>query len=162
MGARRKTSERRVKLPTLTPRDLPSAFVLKPHDPPALYLQAILNAGVQTVVCWRTDVEDGAARIFARSFFEEIAKDKSPKDAFNQAKLAVTSITRSGKVAGAGSDALDVSTWVKFAVPKYELRCPTTASPSTQMKPKPWAAGVPVFFAWRHDDDGTERFESDM
>ena len=24
---------------------------------------------------------------------------------------------------------------------------------------KPWAAGVPVFFAWRHDDDGTERFE---
>ena len=79
MGARRKTSERRVKLPTLTPRDLPSAFVLKPHDPPALYLQAILNAGVQTVVCWRTDVEDYAEqqKTGIKEVFAEVLKRKN-------------------------------------------------------------------------------------
>ena len=79
---------------------------------------------------------DEAARIFARSFFEEIAaKNNVPaKEAFEQAKLAVTSITRPGKIAG-----------VEGHVPKYELRCRTTTPPSTQVKPRPIAAGVPVF-----------------
>jgi hypothetical protein len=102
-----------------------------------VYVQAICNAGVQTVVCWSTEVADEAARIFARSFFEEIAaKNNVPaKEAFEQAKLAVTSMTRPGKIAG-----------VEGHVPKYELRCRrTTTSPSTQVKPRPIAAGVPVF-----------------
>ena len=82
---------------------------------------------------------DEAARIFARSFFEEITKNNVPaKEAFEQAKLAVTSITRLGKIAGVYGP-------VEGHVPKYELRCRTTTSPSTQVKPRPIAAGVPVF-----------------
>ena len=78
---------------------------------------------------------DEAARIFARSFFEEIAKNDVPAmEAFERAKLTVTSITRPGKIEG-----------VEGHVPKYELRGRGTTSPSTQVKPKPIAAGVPVF-----------------
>ena len=78
---------------------------------------------------------DEAARIFLRSFFEEIAKNDVPaKEAFEQAKLAVTSITRLGKIAG-----------VEGHVPKYEVRGRDTTSPPTQVRPKPIAAGVPVF-----------------
>ena len=80
-------------------------------------------------------MDDGAARIFSHSFFEAIAKDDNPsaKEAFEQAKLAVTSITRQGSTAG-----------LQGHVPKYELRRPFTDSPSTLVKPEPRAAGVPV------------------
>ena len=32
--------------------------------------RALLDAGVPTVVCWSTLVADGAARVFARTFFQ--------------------------------------------------------------------------------------------
>ena len=81
---------------------------------------------------------DRAARIFAQSFFEAIAKDNPAKEAFEQAKLAVTSITRPGQIANAQGD------YIAGHVPKWELRCPSIASPSKNVDPKPWAAGVPV------------------
>ena len=96
-------------------------------------VQAICQAGVQTVVCWSTRVADSAARIFARSFFEAIAKDNTAKVAFEQAKLAVTSITRPGSNGGIDSH-----------VPKWEFRRPYTASPFTKVTPEPLAAGVPI------------------
>lgn len=76
---------------------------------------------------------DEPARVFARSFFEAIAKDNTAKEAFEQAKLAVTSITRPGSIAG-----------IEGHVSKYELRGRYTVSPSTDVKPKPLAAGVPI------------------
>jgi hypothetical protein len=36
--------------------------------------EAVLRAGVPTVVCWRTSVDDDAARLFSRAFFKAVAQ----------------------------------------------------------------------------------------
>jgi hypothetical protein len=97
---------------------------------------AVRAAGVPVVVCWRTEAEDGAARILARAFFHAIGGsggDADARAAFESAKAAVRLATRSGRLAGG----------IVASVPKYELRAPS--EPSTQpVHPPPIAAGVPV------------------
>ena len=95
--------------------------------------KAIRDAGVPNVVCWRTQTEDGAARAFAKGFFEALENGDTVADAFEAATLAVKCVTRLGK--NAHLDAM---------VPKYELREPRTASAMPNVSPEPWAAGVPV------------------
>ena len=100
--------------------------------------EAVRAAGVPTVVCWRSEVEDGAARILARAFFQALGSSGSAdadavRAAFESAKAAVRLVTRSGRLAGG----------IVASVPKYELRAPGV--PSTQpVHPPPIAAGVPV------------------
>ena len=97
--------------------------------------QAVQAAGVKAVVCWETKVETKAAAIFSNAFFEALAKGFDYKMAFEQSKLAVTTVTIQGTLPdGMASE-----------VPKYELRdpdvqVPPSASPGSS--PVPWAAGI--------------------
>ena len=50
--------------------------------------QACFDAGVPTVVCWKTRVENRAARVFSTSFFEAVGKGYSYARAFEQAIVA--------------------------------------------------------------------------
>lgn len=95
--------------------------------------KAICDAGVPNVVCWRTQTEDGAARVFARAFFEALETGTTVADSYEAAKLAVMCVTHLGRQAH-----------LHAMVPKYELRAPGTASAMTMVSPEPWAAGVPV------------------
>ena len=51
--------------------------------------KAVCKAGVQTVVCWETIVDDTAARIFATSFFEAVAAGHAYRRAYKNAVLAM-------------------------------------------------------------------------
>ena len=95
--------------------------------------RAAHNAGVRRVVCWKTKVEDSAARIFTLAFFTALEDRRSIADAFDEAKVAAMCDTRPGTIAG-----------LTALVPKFELRCPGTASAMASVFPVPWAAGIPV------------------
>ena len=51
--------------------------------------QSITDAGVATVVCWRTRCQDGAARYFAEKFFRSLGDGDGYHEAFEQAVLAL-------------------------------------------------------------------------
>ena len=59
--------------------------------------QACFDAGVPSVLCWSTRVENQAARLFSQGFFEAVGKGYSYKRAFEQAKQAVAMFTRPGR-----------------------------------------------------------------
>ena len=95
--------------------------------------RAAHNAGVPTVVCWKTSVEDSAARIFTLAFFTALENGRSTADAFDDAKTAVMCVTWKGEIAG-----------LTTMVPKYELRGRGTPTAMTSVYPTPWPAGIPV------------------
>eukprot|EP00965_Chrysotila_dentata_P246453 6207173-Pleurochrysis_carterae.AAC.1 len=94
--------------------------------------RAVYEAGVPTVLCWASRVEDRAARLFAKAFFEMAAAAHDYRTCFEGAKAAVQLVTRPGESGG-----------VCGSVPRYELRVPGTAS-AWRCTPTPIAAGVPV------------------
>lgn len=51
--------------------------------------EAVLASGVRTVVCWRTEVNDIAARLFATSFFEAVVHGHGYRRAYRWAVNAV-------------------------------------------------------------------------
>ena len=92
-------------------------------------------AGVPTVVCWRTETCDPAARLFSTTLFETLAlpgaAPRTYREAFDEAVRAlriVKALTRN--------------------VLKYELCDPATFVSSGAY---PWPAGIPVLI----DKDGT-------
>jgi hypothetical protein len=95
--------------------------------------RAAHNAGVPSVVCWKTQAEDSAARIFTLALFTALENGRSTADAFDDAKTAVMCVTREGKIAG-----------LNTMVPKYELRGRGTPTAMTSVYPTPWPAGIPV------------------
>jgi len=94
--------------------------------------QAVRAAGVATVVCWRTQVEDHAARIFSKAFFEARRAGRGIAHAFEDAKAAVLTVTQPGQSDGLSTD-----------VPVYEIREQGTPTRSVTT-PAPVAAGIPV------------------
>jgi hypothetical protein len=98
--------------------------------------KAVHEAGIPNVVCWETNCEDRAARIFCSAFYTHL-QDKSPgetyHEAFEYAKTAVCT-----KTSMRSSD--------QWNTPMFELVDPAvrkiTASGAT-------AAGIPVFFRSR-------------
>ena len=97
--------------------------------------RAAHNAGVSSVVCWKTKVWDPAARIFTLAFFTALENGRSTADAFDDAKVAVMFETHPGQIAN-----------LQTMVPKFELRRPGTASAMTSVHPEPFAVGIPVLF----------------
>ena len=95
--------------------------------------RAAHNAGVPSVVCWKTQAEDSAARIFTLALFTALENGRSTADAFDDAKTAVMCVTRKGKIAG-----------LNTMIPKYELRGRGTPTAMTSVYPTPWPAGIPV------------------
>ena len=95
--------------------------------------RAAHDAGVPSVVCWETKVEDSAARIFTLAFFTALEDGRSTADAFAAAKTAVGFVTHPGQIAGLAT-----------LVPKYELRRPGTPTAMSSVSPAPMAAGIPV------------------
>ena len=80
------------------------------------------------MVCWHGRVCDGAARIFARAFFQAVAARQQQCEhgyefAFEEAKRAVLLATR--RRAGH-----------KVATPLYELRDPDMACPAPAPEPE--------------------------
>ena len=101
--------------------------------------------GIPTVVCWRSRVHDEAAKAFSKEFFRQIARSRTPCEAFQDAWNKVVSITRpaSGHVAGVGA-----------RVSKFEMIAP--GQPSTSpAQPRPIAAGIPLLLD-AHQDTGEE------
>ena len=96
---------------------------------------AIHQAGVPVVVCWRTELEDTAGRIFGHAFYDACAQGCTERDAFDRAAQALRLITRSGTINNGQLAA---------HVPKYELRGPAEPANATGFAPLPFAAGVPV------------------
>jgi len=93
-------------------------------------------AGIPCVICWRTPVEDCAARIFSTAFFQSFRRCSSYEQAFEDAKIDIESKTRPGRLAGGQSS----------DVQKFELRAPSSP-PRADLQgvwPTPTAAGVPV------------------
>jgi len=105
--------------------------------------RAVRAAGVPTVVCWRTQAYDDAARIFAKAFFQALEDGRSAADAFEDAKAAVMFVTRPAKMLHGLPDGIPAS------VPMYELRGPGTPTAMTNVRPKPIAAGVPLLLDHR-------------
>ena len=101
--------------------------------------QALHLAGVPTVICWRTEVEDGAARLFAHHFYVKF-KPGDPfikqREAFDGAALKLRCELREATNKSNPS--------MKAMVPKYELRVPGQQAVQTDFSPEPIAAGVPV------------------
>ena len=99
----------------------------------------VLSVGVPCVVCWRTKVKDGAARVFALAFFRHLRQSGAPADyraAFAEAKLAVSRVTRPGRL----------GTGVASEVQRYVVRDPRQPLAVGQFTftPPPEAAGIPV------------------
>ena len=99
--------------------------------------QAVRDAGVPTVVCWRTRVCDPAARVFVRAFFTALEYGRSVSDAFDDARTAVMCVTRLGSLAG-------LPAGMTVSVPKFELRRPGTPTAMVSVSPVPIAAGIPM------------------
>ena len=95
----------------------------------------VKNRKIPIVVCWKTQVEDEAACIFAKGFFAAFASGKTHQDAFRAAKQGIKLETRAGHLPGGITPA---------DVPKYELRERGTPTASHPFLPPPIAAGVPV------------------
>lgn len=96
--------------------------------------RAAREAGVPTVVCWRTETLDGAAKLFSTVFFETVCvHGRTYREAFDHAVRAVRFVT-------APSDSASGT-----CTPKFELRGPTSSDKEIGAKaPYPHAAGVPV------------------
>ena len=94
----------------------------------------VCDQGIPTVVCWRTKVADGAARLFASEFFALVARGESAGEAFDGAKKKLKN-TKSQQKAGDGT----------LHNVQYQIRDPKTP-PAPGFDPlwKPWAAGLPV------------------
>ena len=97
---------------------------------------ALHQAGVPVVVCWRTRLEDMAGRIFGTAFYDHCAQGCSEREAFDRAAHKVRLVTRPGTI----NDGQ-----LKAHVPKYELRDPALPAVATGCEPLPDAAGVPIF-----------------
>jgi hypothetical protein len=96
--------------------------------------RAAREAGVPTVVCWRTETLDGAAKLFSTVFFETVCvHGRTYREAFDEAVRAVRFVTApSGSSSGTH-------------MPKFKLRGPTSEEKELRAKaPYPHAAGVPV------------------
>ena len=94
--------------------------------------RAVHAAGVPHVVCWQTQCADGAARIFARTFFQASAQGCTYEQAFEEAKRGVLGTTRRAAASGGPR------------VPMYELRARHTPPQQSFLHPSPIAAGIPV------------------
>jgi tetratricopeptide (TPR) repeat protein len=68
------------------------------------------HRGVPYVLCWETAVDDKAARIFCRKFFEARRDGLSYSQAFSSAEIAVETVTRKGKLS-TGQDS-KIPQWV--------------------------------------------------
>ena len=106
--------------------------------------RAAREAGVPTVVCWRTETCDPAARLFSTTLFETLAlpgaAPRTCREAFDEAVRALRLAT-----------APDPSQ-PGVSVPKYALRGPTPAElQGTTPLALPYPAGVPVLI----DANGT-------
>mmetsp|Transcript_70046 Transcript_70046/g.210451 ORF Transcript_70046/g.210451 Transcript_70046/m.210451 type:complete len:1272 (-) Transcript_70046:33-3848(-) len=98
--------------------------------------QAILAMGVPAIVCWKTRLLSEAGPVFSEAFFQALAQGRNYMQAFEQAKQAVTLVTRRGTLA-VGRHPCDV--------PRYELRDPDANPPrESVIDPAPEAVGVPV------------------
>jgi len=89
---------------------------------------------IEAVVCWSTKAHDGAARIFARKFFEACATGSSLVHAFD---AAVQAVRNQETVTG---------------VKKYVLEGPP--EPLPQVLPSPLPAGTPVLLCSGAGADG--------
>ena len=118
-------------------------------------------AGVPYVVCWRTKAENGAARLFATSFFSSLAAGRGHVLSFEDAKSAVLVVTRPGQLANG----------LPSSVPSYELRdpfpppmSPRSAAAAAQgcgdgFKPRPMAAGIPVLLCAEMEAQQQEAYD---
>jgi len=76
--------------------------------------RALHAAGMPYVLCWKTKVEDGAAKLAITTFFREMNAGKPFESAFSAAKRALLFTTRAGKNACG----------LAMQVPKYEIKDP--------------------------------------
>jgi len=90
--------------------------------------RAAIAAGVPTVVCWRTVAFDPAARLFAKTFFEAIARGVDYRRAFEEAVSALRLVTH-----------VNPAATHQPAVPAYQL-CAPPSSQGTQAG-QAWPAG---------------------
>ena len=50
---------------------------------------SLRKGGVETIICWRTKVADGAARDFADAFYRALSAGRDYKDSFDHAVLSL-------------------------------------------------------------------------
>ena len=105
------------------------------------------------VICWRSLVEDTAARLFSVTFFSSIGKHgKTVREAFEDARQAVLMQTRPGYTA----DGKELGHFVS----RFELRDPMSGPPhspagfTSRGYALPMAAGVPLLLSVEGDVDG--------
>lgn len=117
------------------------------------FARQLRGAGVPHVVCWRTLVEDSAARCFSVVFFTALGKHgRTVREAFEDARQAVMVQTRPAVTASGAPMAHDVS--------RFELRDPASGPPespagyTSRGLPLPMAAGVPLLLSVDGDLDG--------
>jgi len=80
----------------------------------------LVEAGVQSVLCWEGSLDDDAARWYALGFANEIAAGGSPHDAFAAATISTLTVTELGRLDGS------VLGWVqKFEFGDQEVSCIT-------------------------------------
>lgn len=96
--------------------------------------RAIFAAGVPTVICWSTWLENEAAPVFSLALSKALVDGCSASDAFEEAKRAVRLARRAGTLASGH----------RGEVPKYELRDPQASHVTSDFSPTPTPAGIPV------------------
>jgi len=103
----------------------------------------LIQAGVQCVVCWRTKVKDGAARVFVVAFFEELLRSSDTQRAFELAKVSLKAVMRDGQLPNG----------TPTQVQKYVLHDPALPSVKRDYSPAPISAGVPVLLPLPDEQD---------
>ena len=96
--------------------------------------RAIFAAGVPTVICWSTLLENQAGPVFSLALSKALADGHSASVAFEEAKRAVRLVRRDGTLASGH----------RGEVPKYELLDPQASHVTRDFSPTPTPAGIPV------------------
>ena len=98
--------------------------------------RAAIAAGVSTVVCWRTQAWDPAARLFATAFFQALRRDVSYRRAYEEAVSALRLVTHDDPTHHLGA-----------AVRAFQL-CAPAESVGAHSGPA-WAGGPVVAYQFR-------------
>jgi len=125
--------------------------------------RAAITAGVPTVVCWRTLAWDPAARLFAKTYFEAIAREGVDyRRAFAEAVSALRLVTHVNPAArhqaavpayqlcgpASSQGAHDGPAWTAGPIVRYNFRCsnpePRTCGCSRANFPLPFPCGEPL------------------